>query len=180
MLRTCRRFYRRPRQRDRAGAHGHVGQIAGGRAMTLDERLIAYIDGELSGDELKRFEAEIAADPRLAGEVEKHRSAAQRMAIARAAAVADEKARPKAAARGKAAPRVRIPLVQWAAMATALAVGVAGGVAGGHFAWPTAPEGSLVTRPDGVLVAGGALKAALTDDLGSQTGPLRGGLSFKT
>jgi len=152
--------------------------------MTLDEQLIAYVDGELAGEDLKLFEAAVAADPRLAGEVEKHRTMAARLALAYAPVI-DEKVpgRLKAAAlRGrkdaKAGGRARVGLLQWAAMAASLVVGVAAGVAGGHFAWPQ--QGSLVTRDDGVLVAGGALKIALTDDLGAQVGPMRAGLSFKT
>jgi len=151
--------------------------------MTLDERLIAYVDGELSGDELKLFESEMAADPRLAGEVEKHKTMAARLALAYAPVI-DEKVpgRLKAAARGRPAAkgraRAQVPWMQWAGMAAGLAIGVAAGIAGGHFAWPQ--QGPLVTRDDGVLVAGGTLKAALTDDLGTQAGPMRAGLSFKT
>jgi anti-sigma-K factor RskA len=146
--------------------------------MTLDERLIAYVDGELSGDELKRFEAEMAANPRLAGEVEKHRTMAARLAAAYAPVIEEKvPGRLKAAARAKTAARPQVGVWQWAAMAASLIVGVVAGVGGGRFAWPE--QGPLVTR-DGTLVANGALKAALTNQLGSQDGPVRAGLSFKT
>jgi hypothetical protein len=152
--------------------------------MTLDERLIAYVDGELAGDDLKLFEAEMAADPRLAGEVEKHRTMAARLAMAYSPVI-DEKVpgRLKAAARGKTAARsgarARAGVWPWAAVAASLVVGVAAGIAGGHFAWPR-PDGALVISDNGRLVAGGALKTALTDQLGAQQGPLQTGLSFKT
>ena len=54
--------------------------------MTLDERLLAYVDGELTGEELVKFEAEMAADPRLRDEVDKHRGLNARLAAARAGA----------------------------------------------------------------------------------------------
>jgi hypothetical protein len=147
--------------------------------MTLDERLLAYVDGELSGEELKLFEAEIAADPRLKDEVEKHRGLAARLATAYAP-VLDE----KVPGRLKAAARARTPgakrgmgLPQWAAMAACLVAGVAAGVAGGRYAWP---EQGAVTARDGVLSASGALETALTTQLASQAGPVKVGLSFKT
>lgn len=152
--------------------------------MTLDERLIAYVDGELSGDDLKLFEAEIAADPRLAAEVEKHRTMAARLAMAYAPVI-DEKVpgRLKAAVRARSGAQVRagarVGIWQLTAMAASLVVGVTAGIAGGHFAWPQ-PQGSLVISDNGRLVAGGALKTALTDQLGAQEGPMRTGLSFKT
>jgi hypothetical protein len=146
--------------------------------MTLDERLIAYVDGELAGDDLKLFEAEVAADPRLADEVEKHRTMSARLAQAYAPVI-DEKVpgRLKAAARGGVSPGRRVPGWQWGAMAASLVAGAVVGVAGGHFAWPQ--EGSVVAR-EGELLASGPLEDALTRDLGSQSGPMRGSLSFKT
>ena len=146
--------------------------------MTLDEKLIAYVDGELSGAELATFEAEVAADPRLADEVEKHRTMAARLATAYAPVI-DEKAPGKlpAAARRRRSGRRATGVAPWAALAVTAVVGVSAGIAGGHFAWPN--KGPLVTG-DGSVIANGDLKDALTVQLAAQPGPLRVGLTFKT
>ncbi len=146
--------------------------------MTLDEKLIAYVDGELSGAELATFEAEIAANPRLADEVEKHRTMAARLAMAYAPAI-DDKApgKRKAPAGSRSVARPAFGAAQWAAVAAAGVVGAAAGIAGGYFAWPD--EGALVVR-DGSIVATGDLREALTSQLAAQPGPLRVGLTFRT
>ena len=146
--------------------------------MTLDEQLIAYVDGELSGADLATFEAEVASSPRLADEVEKHRTMAARLAKAYAPVI-DEKVpgKLKGAARRRAAARRAMGAAQWAAIAFTAVVGVSGGLAGGHFAWPEL--GPLVTR-DGSVLANGGLEEALTSQLAAQTGPLRVGVTFKS
>jgi hypothetical protein len=145
--------------------------------VTLDERLIAYVDGELAGDDLKLFEAEVAADPRLADEVDKHRTMAARLAMAYAPVLGEKvPGRLRSAVRGRPRSAKAVPAWQWGAMAATVAVAAAAGVVGGHFAWPQ--EGPVVAS-HGVLLANGSLEAALTRDLGSQAGPMRGSLSFK-
>ena len=143
--------------------------------MTLDERLLAYVDGELAGEELARFEAEMAADPRLAAEVDKHRGLAARMTAARAE-------RAEAAGQGKlkvgkAAPRAWRGGLQWLAIVVGLAVGVAAGLAGGRYLWP---QEESVAVTDGVLTAAGPLEAALGSQMTDQKGPVTVGASFRT
>lgn len=146
--------------------------------MTLDEKLIAYVDGELSGSDLATFEAEIASSPRLADEVEKHRTMAARLAKAYAPVIEERvPGKLKGAARRRAAARRAMGAAQWAAIAFTAVVGVSAGIAGGHFAWPEG--GPLMTR-DGSLIASGGLKVALTSKLAAETGPLRVGVTFKT
>ena len=148
--------------------------------MTLDERLLAYVDGELSGEELAKFEAEMAADPRLRDEVEKHRGLNARMAAARAerADLARSAAKGRKAP-GPVAPRARADLRpwHWAAILGGLAVGIAGGLGVGRYAWPT--EGPVVAE-GGVLTSAGDLNSALTNTLVGQPGPITIGASFRT
>jgi hypothetical protein len=149
--------------------------IAESRDMTLDERLLAYVDGELAGEELTKFEAEMAVDPRLAAEVDKHRGLATRMAAARAEraeAAGQGKSKP-----GRAPPRARLGGLHWLAIVVGLAVGVAAGLAGGRYLWPQ--EGSVVAT-DGVLTAAGPLETALDSQMSDQKGPVTVGASFRT
>src|SRR5947209_480105 len=98
------------------------------------ERLMAYVDGELSPADRARFEAELAADPALAAEAARHRALASKVSGAYAP-VLDEPIPPQllavAAAANDRAP-LRRALPQWAAAAAALVIGVVAGRA----IWP--------------------------------------------
>ncbi|MDB5499509.1 MAG: hypothetical protein JWP28_3540 [Phenylobacterium sp.] len=140
-----------------------------------DERLIAYVDGELAGEARAAFEAEMGADPALAAKVAQHRGLAARVAAAYAP-VLDEPVPPQLVALASAANDRgpgRGALPQWAAMAACLALGVLAGRA----LWPE--QGPLATH-GGELVARGGLDKALTTQLASQAGPVRIGLTFKS
>lgn len=144
------------------------------RDMTPEEQLIAYIDGELGPEARARFEAEVAADPRLADELAAHRQLARGVAGAYAP-VLDETVPPglvalAAAANDRGRPQIGAP--RWAALAACLVAGVLAG----RFAWPQ--PGALVQR-DGALVARGPLDRALSADLASESGPVRIGLTFR-
>lgn len=143
--------------------------------MTPDQRLLAYIDNELPPDERRLFEADMAADERLAGEVAKHRDLSARIAAAYAPAMSEHPpARLKiAAAAANDTGRRRFGWLELAGMAAALVVGV---TAGGLF-WPE--QGPLATR-GGALIARGDLDKALTTALAAQQGPIKIGLTFKT
>ena len=151
--------------------------------MTRDERLLAYVDGELAGEELATFEAEIATDPDLAAEVEKHRGLAGRLAVARAerAEVAGQgksKPKPKAKSKAGSAPqRPPLSILHWAAIVVGLAAGVAAGIAGGRYLWPE--QGSVIAT-DGVLTASGDLEHALSGQLGAEKGPVTTPTTFRT
>jgi hypothetical protein len=137
--------------------------------MTRDERLVAYADGELSGDQL-------AADPGLAQAVERHRALARRLSAAYAP-VLDEAVPSRLTSAVRQQPATRRGPPQWAAMAACLVVGVAAGVALTRYAGP--PAGPIAAR-NGGLVAAGRLETALTSQLASQSGPIKLGLTFRT
>jgi hypothetical protein len=154
--------------------------------MTLDERLLAYVDGELTGEDLVKFEAEMAADPRLRDEVDKHRGLNARMAAARAERADLARAAAKGAkgarsgSKGVAAPvvpRARLNPWHWAAVVAGLAIGVAGGLAAGPYVLP--PTGPVVAQ-GGVLTTAGELNDALSNQLIGQKGPVTIGASFRT
>jgi len=154
--------------------------------MTLDERLLAYVDGELTGEELVKFEAEMAANPRLKDEVDKHRGLNARMAAARAeradlARAAAKGAKGKKGARvpatAAAPPRVQLGAWHWAAILAGLAVGIAGGLAAGLYAFP--PTGPVVAD-GGMLTTAGDLNVALTNQLTGQKGPVMVDATFRT
>ncbi|HEY8003441.1 MAG TPA: hypothetical protein VIE16_04395 [Phenylobacterium sp.] len=144
--------------------------------MSDDERVIAYVDGELAGEARVAFEAQMSADPALAAEVARHRALAARVAVAYAP-VLEEPVPPRLTALAGAAndrgPIGRPAWPQWAAMAACLVLGVAAGRA----FWPE--QGPLAAR-GGELLARGALDRALTTALASEPGgAIRVGLTFK-
>lgn len=151
--------------------------------MTLDERLLAYVDGELSGDELAKFEAEMAANPRLKDEVEKHRGLNARLAAARAERAELQGRSGKTVKGGKAsvasppAQRVRLSAWNWLAILGGLSIGIAGGLAGGRYAWP---EPGPLMAANGMLTAVGDLNVALTNQFTDQKGPITIGQTFRT
>jgi len=143
--------------------------------MTADERLIAYVDGELGAQDRAAFEAEMASDPALAAKVARHRRLAGQVFGAYAPVLA-EPVPPQlvalASAANDGAPR-RLGLPQWAAMAACLVVGVLGGRA----FWP---DNAPLASRGGQLFARGALAKALTTQLASEPGAVRIGLSFRS
>ena len=155
--------------------------------MTADERLIAYLDNELSVDERALFEADMAKDEWLASEVAKHRGLAARIASAHALAL-DEPAPSKLKMIGVAGSDRRRGRFSgaghWIAMAACLVLGMSAGLA----YWPLqgvvqppAPVagGPLALGKGGVLTAQGDLDKALTTQLGAQAGPISVSLTFK-
>jgi hypothetical protein len=144
--------------------------------MTLDERIVAYVDGELAPAERARFEAEMGRDARLGAEVERHRGLARRVNAAyapiaeepppahlvAAAAVANDPGRGRAAR-----------LTPWAAVAASLVVGLVAGRA-------VLPSAGSIAERDGAIVARGRLAAALTTQLSAQPGAVKIGLTLKT
>ena len=144
--------------------------------MTRDERLFAYVDGELDAADRAAFEAEMAADPQLAAEVALHQSLADRVSAAYAP-VLDEPVPPRlvamaATANDEASRGARLGLPAWAAMAACLVAGVLAG----RLAWPQ--SGLLVSR-GGDLVARGDLATALGAQLTAEPGVVRVGLTFR-
>jgi len=142
--------------------------------MERDERLAAYVDGELDAADRVAFESELASDPELRRRVERQLTLRRRLQAA-FQPVLDEPvplqltlaAQPaNARARGWRAPH-------WAAMAACLAAGVLVGRG------LLTERGPLVAR-DGGLVARGELAGALEERLAADgPAPIRVGLSFR-
>lgn len=130
-----------------------------------DRDTAAYVDGQLDGRALRRFEERLAAEPALAAEVERQRGAVRAIRLASADVVAPARLRAEVAqlereaaparrpARGAIARRSLFPRAGWAAgvgaaAAAVLFVFVLGG--GG----PTVDEAlALATRPPEARVA---------------------------
>jgi hypothetical protein len=154
--------------------------------MTDEERIVAYVDGELDAEARARLEADAGADPALARAIARHR--ALRETVGGAWADVLEEPVPErlraAVVRGRAsggegrrpAPRAILAhLPQWAAMAACVAVGV-------FLGRGVTERGPLAAASDGTLVARGALAAALSRQTAGQGGvaPIKIGLSFRT
>ena len=143
------------------------------------ETLMAYADGELDAQTRRAIEAEMAVDPEVAQEVERHR--ALRAEVGGAfAGVLDEPVpdRLVRAARKTGQPRRQWSWPEWTSIAASLLIGV---LAGRVLLQPQAEGGLIVTGPDGRVVAGGALAQALSEQLSSQDGTdIDIGLSFRT
>ena len=154
--------------------------------MTADERLIAYLDNELSADERALFEADMSKDEWLAAEVAKHRGLAARIASAYSPALNEPvPSRLKmVAAAANDRGQGRFAAGRWIAMAACLVIGVSVGAA----YWPLqdlvqpvkpSADGPLAVARGGVLTAQGSLEKALTTQLAAQTGPITVSLTFK-
>lgn len=136
------------------------------------ERIMAYLDRELDAEGRKAFEAEIAADPALAAEVDAHRDLARRLADAYGP-VAEEPVPLNlqlAAQAANDAPPRRLNLA-WAGMAACLVVGVLAG------RFVLAPETGVGVGTE--LAARTELARALEDQLAPQPGAVRIGLTFR-
>ena len=122
--------------------------------MTIDDRVSAWLDGELDADEAEAVDAEIASDPQLATEVEGVRAVRSLLRAdggieLRSDAAATFIARVEAATDDRVAvpvpSRLRLPTIATVAASFALLVGVIGGV-GGSSTLPAV--GDLVARHD--------------------------------
>ncbi|CAN7584981.1 anti-sigma factor [Phenylobacterium sp. LjRoot219] len=142
--------------------------------MDRDERLIAYVDGELTAVDRVAFEAELIADPLLQHEVERQRELRRRLSAA-FAPVLDEPVPLQLALAAHAAntPSRRAPARRWAAVAAGVALGVLVGRI-------TLPQRAPLVMERGVLVAHGELADALDRQLAAERGPIQVGLSFKS
>ena len=151
-----------------------------------DEQLIAYADGELSGEELRAVEAALRTDPALQRFVAQQRALRQHIEVTFAPLLAEDvpdRLR-QTLARAPLSWRWRLqqmftgsrrPLL-WSGFATgaALAFGVLLGIL-------IAPQGAFRVDPEtGALMARGELSTALDRQLASTQGTdIRIGLSFK-
>jgi hypothetical protein len=146
------------------------------------ETLMAYADGELDAQTRRAIEAEMAADPEVAREVERQR--AMRADVGAAfAGVLDERIPDRllrAAKKSQAAPQRRQwSWPEWTSIAASLVIGVfAGRVV---LQSPAAKRDIIATASDGHIVAGGQLAQALSEQLSSEDGAgVDIGLTFRS
>jgi negative regulator of sigma E activity len=163
--------------------------------IVSEERLIAYADGELSGDEARAVEAELKSRPELRAFVEQQQ-ALRRHIHSSLAPVLDEPVPDRllsAVARAPVSPRWRLsralsrtaqtaanrPFLLWSGLpaAAALACGLLAGIM-------IVPASVLdVRHDDGTIAAQGTLAMALEQNLASAqsaTDPVRVGVSFRS
>jgi hypothetical protein len=138
----------------------------------MNDRLMAYLDGELPDADRHAFEAEIAGDPALAAELAAHRELAGRLSAAYGP-VLDEPVplRLQLAAQAANDPARPARPLAWAGMAAALVVGVLAG----RFA--LAPETPVAVGAD--LPARAQLAQALDHQLAAEAGVVRIGMTFR-
>lgn len=150
----------------------------------MDEaRIIAWIDGELAGDDAAEVAAAVAADPALAAQAEAHRRLKARFAAAfdpiAAAAPAPRSDRPAAPvvslAAVRAARAVDVPRRRNWAIPGAIAASLLVGVLAGH-QW--APGGGIGDR-DGALALSAPVSHALEGQLAGEAGAVRVALTFR-
>mgnify|MGYP006142523903 FL=1 len=155
-----------------------------------DERVMAYVDGELDAAGIAEVEAAMATDPAVYAAVSQARALRSQLRQAFAPMLEEpvpERLRAVALGRGPAvaaAPAVAVALPvprrrrwglpEWAAMAASLVLGIAvSQLAPGRAAGPLVSD-------DGRLLAAGPLAVSLEARLGAETGEgLRIGLSFR-
>ncbi|ESQ78390.1 anti-sigma factor [Asticcacaulis sp. YBE204] len=151
--------------------------------MTLPEKIIAYVDGELNDSERAEVEALATGDPDIAAQIEAHRALSARLSTA-FGPVADEPVpaglaallaapeEPKADNVVAFAPRKLRPVyMQVAGMAACLVAGVA-------ITLFLTPQGDFRQTHDGLIARGGLDKALSTQLAADVDGPTRIGLTF--
>ena len=157
---------------------------------SIEEEIVAYVDGEMGGVERAAFEARIANDPALAEEVRRQRDLVERLRAAypdRADKVFDAQALVAlglgdttvvelSAARGQR----RAPVVARPWWAAAIAASLVCGILIGR-ALPAGPGGpGIVADRQGRLVAAASLDRALTGQDDGGGGAIKVGMTFRT
>ena len=158
--------------------------------MVDEAKFFAWLDGELTADEARRVEAQVAADPDLSRLADEHRAmgawlrqsfdrvaeAPMPDSLQRAIVPGDAEVIDLGARRDRKRQASWRPAAQWAAMAATLVVGILGGML------VTAdPANAPVDVRGGALYAAGAVDEALNQQLASAgpQGEVRIGLTFR-
>ena len=155
--------------------------------MVDDEKLFAWLDGELTGDEGEAMAAKVVADPRLSELAERHRALAGRLKSAFDTVA--EAPMPEGLSNAIRGSRHQVidfgtvarskagwlPVPQWLALAATLVLGVGMGTL------VRQPSGSPVQLQDGRIYAAASLGQALDTQLASAPGKgdIRVGLTFR-
>jgi hypothetical protein len=143
------------------------------------ETLMAYADGELDAQTRREIEAEMAADPQVAREIEKHRALRADVGAAFAGVLTEQMPDRllRAATKSKAGSRRQWSWPEWTSIAASLVIGI---FAGYFVLRPDQGSGLLAAGADGHLVAEGALAQALSEQLSSEDdSAVDIGLSFR-
>ncbi|MDC7684567.1 hypothetical protein PQU92_14880 [Asticcacaulis sp. BYS171W] len=156
--------------------------------MTVSEKIVAYVDGELNASDRAEIETLAASDSDIAAQIEAHRALSARLSAA-FAPVGDEPVSAGLAALLNApeappealkpadnvvafAPRKLRPIyMQAAAMAACLVAGIAMTLA-------LTPQGDFRQTNDGLIARGGLDRALSTQLAADANGPTRIGLTF--
>lgn len=158
--------------------------------MVTEEKLFAWLDGELDAEEAAEVQASVAADPRLSALAAEHRSMQERLKSA-FDGLLDEPVPPSilsvangtgaeivdlaSARNARRAPRQWGSMAQWGSIAATLVIGVLVGTA-----LPHQQGGGPVEVRDGELYAAASLGHALDTALASApAGAVRIGLTFR-
>jgi hypothetical protein len=141
--------------------------------MDREQRIAAFVDGELDPDARAAFDRDAAADPRLAADVERQRRLRARLAAA-FDPVLHEPIPPALEMTVKAANDPGSGVRAWRTWG-AIAASLVAGVLLGRL---TLPDSPLVAR-DGRMVARGELARTLETALAADAGPIRVGLTFR-
>jgi hypothetical protein len=143
--------------------------------MDRDLMIAAYVDGELPTEDQRRFEAQMAADPELARQVERQGALRARLAAA-FDPVLTEPVPERLTEAARAAPaKAARPALDWRLVGS-LAACLVVGLLIGRMAAPGGP----LRMEGGVMVARADLARTLDDGLAADAGPIRVGLSFRT
>lgn len=143
------------------------------------ETLMAYADGELDAETRGAVEAEMAADPQVAEEIDRHRALRADVGQAFAGVLTEQVPDRllRTATKTRATARRQWSWPEWTSIAASLVLGV---LAGRALLQPDSESGLIVAGVDGRVIAGGALAKALSEQLSSQDGStIDIGLTFR-
>ena len=149
------------------------------------ETLMAYADGELDAETRRAIEAEMAVDPEVAQEIERHRALRAEVGGAFAGVLEEPvpdrllRATKKAAPRSEQQSRRQWSWPEWTSIAASLLLGVLAGLT--LLDRPHSMSGIIASGVDGRVIASGRLAQALSEQLSSQDGSgVDIGLTFRS
>ena len=143
------------------------------------EILMAYADGELDAETRRAVEAEMAVDPQVAQEIERHRALRTDVGQAFAGVLTEQVPDRllRTATKTTAPARRQWSWPEWTSIAASLVLGV---LAGRALVPAEGERGLIVTGVDGRVIAGGALAQALSEQLSSEDdSSIEIGLTFR-